>query len=802
MRVRLKPMDSIHPQTIIGVLQKTKRSLHLMEILLLLNLNRQEKRALSDALHALVQDRQLREMPGNRYALPKATPLQAKPQTKPNPRSETTKKTARKSSTERRQPPQHEITLQDKNIVQGWSKQTPKGIVVVAEDGGSDVWVTLSDFFPALPNDRVAIRVESDDSDRRRGALVRILQHGNKRLIGQLISKTELQPLDLKDFVQGSIQVNGELPLDVSVGDHVVAEWVQFPLGKLELLKKEVWPSVRVLTAMPKPSTAQYYIDRLKIREGIEEAFDAAVLEESALMSPPQLGPSPTAQQLDGRVDIRDLPLCTIDPHDAKDHDDAVYVEQTSKGFRAVIAIADVSYYVPEGGATDKVAFERATSIYLPDRAIPMLPHEISSNRASLVPDEDRYVMVVDAELNREGRVLGKKIYEGVMRSHARFSYEDLAMAMGWIEGKSSHPLITSFLPNLKSLSACAEKLLALRHKRGAIELDIAESKVVINKQTREPIASQKERKDPGIKKAYSAIEEMMLLANELVAQFLDEKKLPGVYRVHGSPDSKKLHQFAEACDAFGLMVDPESLSHPKGIQKFLESIKDHPRQGPLNQLLLRTLAQAKYTTENEGHFALALFNYLHFTSPIRRYPDLLVHRSVKRHLRHNPYQKSIRKDWFIASLQSSRMERRAMTVERSAKQIYQTVLMRNRIGECFDAMITGLTEQTLFASIHDPFVEIRISIENTRTEVSPTKTHLLTGGMTLALGDEIRVRIKDVSLERGEILAEFEHLKLASFRGAREASRTRRRSDVGRSTSRARSQAQNSRKSRERSSR
>ncbi len=314
--------------------------------------------------------------------------------------------------------------------------------------------------------------------------------------------------------------------------------------------------------------------------------------------------------------------MVTIDPPDARDHDDAVWAERLAGGaFRVVVAIADVSHYVREGSALDRAALERATSIYLPDRVIPMLPHELSSNLASLVPDEDRLTLAVEVEVGPKGAIRRHRFIEGVMRSGARLSYHGVARALHLTEQGEPQHEAERRRELLSTLWDVSKALRARRQRRGSIDFDLPEPRIVLD-DGGEPIDIRRSRTDPGVRKTYALIEDLMLLANEVVATDLSRRKVPAIYRVHGEPNEAKIAIFAELASSLGYALDEDAGRRPRKLAEFLKRVEGTTHAQALSFLLLRAMQQAAYDTTNVGHFALAAPNYLHFTSPIRRYPD------------------------------------------------------------------------------------------------------------------------------------------------------------------------------------
>jgi len=455
------------------------------------------------------------------------------------------------------------------------------------------------------------------------------------------------------------------------------------------------------------------------------------------------------------------VPLPTIDPEDARDHDDAVWVERLGKGYKVYVAIADVSEYVRPESPLDEEARARGCTIYLPDRAIPMLPRALAGDLCSLLPEQDRYCLCVIAELDVNGGTQKFEIVEGVMRSAAKLTYGGVARTLGFDEESPQSPSAEAFKSDLFVLAEVASKLRQNRMQRGALDLDLPEARVVIDDETGAPVEVKKRATRPGLKRAYNLIEELMLLANELVADWLTERNIPAIYRVHDRPDQEKLDRLAKITGQLAVQVDLDALDEPHGVSQFLSDIAGHEKQPVLEMLLLRSLKQAVYDIDNIGHFGLASPRYLHFTSPIRRYPDLRVHRQIKQLLRGGKVDGSdeARDDLRAAAMESSKKERAAMEIEREVLNLYRALYMKNHIDERFSARVTGLSSAGLYASIDTPCVDVMIPYEALGSDQfeldedelgvigKRSKEHIM-------LGDELNVEIRDVSLVRRTVYA------------------------------------------------
>lgn len=499
----------------------------------------------------------------------------------------------------------------------------------------------------------------------------------------------------------------------------------------------------RVTKVLGRPGDRETEIQHILRNSGIPLEFDGPVLTEARAF-PEEV----TAADREGREDLRPLAFVTIDGADARDFDDAVCVEKTEHGFRLYVAIADVAHYVREGRPLDTEAMTRGTSVYLPDRVVPMLPEELSNHLCSLRPKVDRLAFVAEMLLDGGGALLGSRFYKAVIRSQARLTYDQVALALDGQTDDTTGPL----LPAILRLYKVAQLLLARRLKRGAIDLDIPESQVMFDADGFPVDVVRRERND-----AHRLIEDLMLAANEAVAQYFVNHGLPTVFRVHEDPDPLRLEAFLELAATLGISVPKKKKKlHPKDVALLLEQLNENPRGKPLNTFLLRSLAQARYYPTNEGHFGLAAEHYLHFTSPIRRYPDLMVHRLLERSLAKERSPYSMAELTEIAQA-ASEAERRAMEVERAAKDLDRALVATAHLGEELEGRISGIQGFGAFVLVNEPFIEGLVPVQHLGDDYFEPDKHLseLRGqrtGKVWRIGDPIRVIVAAVRLERRQV--------------------------------------------------
>ena len=624
---------------------------------------------------------------------------------------------------------------------------------LTADTSGDDVFIPPDSMGGAMHGDKVRVRVRSRGARGAEGEVVSVIERGMVRVAGTLRRKGSsawLEPDDTR--VRGPIV----LPRAVDTagpggnsgndGDAIVVAITRWPESHDET------PEGRIEIVLGRPGTLSVEAAKILVLERIAETHsDQAVAEAEAY------GPEVPDAMREGREDLRHVPLPTIDPEDARDHDDAVWVERTQRGgYRAWIAIADVSAYVTPGTALDAEAQARGCSVYLPDRAIPMLPRALSSNLCSLLPGVDRLCLCVDAELDGSGHVVSSRIVQGIMRSRAKLTYGGVARALGLSSEARQEPEADAMVEGLRVAHELSRTLRARRMKRGALDFELPEAKVILHDETREPIDVQRRAEDPGVRKAYQLIEELMLLANELVASWCQEREVPTIYRVHAPPDEQKLERFAAMCESLGIPFDVEDTRDPKKLGALLKSFSDHPLAPVLNSLLLRSMKQATYDVSNVGHFGLASKAYLHFTSPIRRYPDLVVHRVVHEVLRRGQANRSgnALEALAQAALASSIAERRAMEVERAVVDLYRTFVMKDRIGDRFEGTVTAVVGSGLFVQLDTPFVDVLVRLEDLghdRWEVDDAALRVVAtrSGDVVALGDRMLLEVVDASILR-----------------------------------------------------
>ncbi len=628
--------------------------------------------------------------------------------------------------------------------------QSGNGFVML-EKALKDVFISREYVGAAMDGDRVQI-VSWNAPRGPEGRIEGIISRGRAAITGVVKTRGSRIQFVADDPRLVRPIVLSEMPPEESFNQAVIAKITRHPERADDPVE------VAVSRILGPPGFLKTELEKTLVFSGIQEAFPEAVLEQ-VLEIPQSVG---TGEILD-RHDLRKLPFVTIDPKDARDFDDAIHIEQTAFGTRLWVAIADVSHYVTPGSPVDLEAVSRSLSIYLPDRAIPMLPTELSGGICSLRPNEDRLALVAEMEFNANGVRTGVELYPAIIRSHARLTYEQVAAVL------SGDPVDVPYQEKLHIAARWAAVMHRRRIERGALELELPEAKVILDED--DPLRVRNIAKsipNPQTKQAYNLVEEAMLAANEAVGEFLADAGQPVPWRVHEEPDMEKIEAFFRFASFLGIPV-PKDLG-PRWFSEVFESILAHPAKSAISYMLLRSLKQAQYRVENVGHFALASPTYLHFTSPIRRYPDLMVHRAVKEvwKKRGRPTGETSlsacpqKERTGELCLRASQNERRAIEVERKITDIYRAWFMRARIGDVFDGVIQSITRFGLFVGIDDPFVEGLIRLDWLSEEFFEYDESLgiVRGSQSrriLLPGDPVQVMLAKADVVQGQLSFEVE---------------------------------------------
>lgn len=612
------------------------------------------------------------------------------------------------------------------------------------DEGGEDLYLSPYEMRKVLHGDHVLASVIGvDRRGRRKGAIVEVLERRPPRLVGRVVIEDGVVVVEPDDRrITRGILIPPDRTDGARSGQIVVVEILEPPSVK----RGPIGAIRAVLGDHLKPSLV---VEMAIASHGLPDTWPEEVTHAAAEV-PTQVRPADTAD----RVDIRDLPLVTIDGEDSRDFDDAVYAEKRrGGGFRLLVAIADVSHYVAAESVLDVEALERSTSTYFPGYVLPMLPETLSNGICSLNPDVDRLSLVCDMSVDAQGEVARAKFYPAVMRSHARLTYGRVWQAIGDKDADVCAEL-GGVLEHLQTLHQLYKVLARARKARGAIEFDSVEVKFSLGEGGNVKALGAQPRND-----AHKLIEECMIAANVQAARFLERKRIPALFRVHASPPAAKYEDLCEFLHAYRLKLPSREEVTPADYNALLNKVRDKPEFELVQSVLLRSMSLAVYLPENQGHFGLALDAYTHFTSPIRRYPDLLVHRAI-----HHALAGGKRSDYLYPPARMSAMathcsqrERRSEEAERDVDDRYKCAWMETHIGETFPGKITGVTSFGLFVDV-DPWKIsglVHVSqLSNDYYHFDPIR-HQLEGERThrvFRLGDAVHVQVLRASMEDRKI--------------------------------------------------
>ncbi len=624
-------------------------------------------------------------------------------------------------------------------LIRGRIEGHPDGFgFLIPDEGGGDVFLGPRQMREVLHGDRAMVRITGTDRrGRPEGQIVEVLERANTRIVGRVLEEhgVLIVSAENKRIARDILLAPGGRK-KVKSGDVVVVELIEQPsryaqaIGKVaEVLGQYADPGMEVEIALRK--------------HDLPFEFSADSKAQTR-----KLPDTVRKKDMAGREDIRHLPLVTIDGETAKDFDDAVFCERQGRGYRLLVAIADVSHYVETGSALDADAQERGNSVYFPRRVIPMLPEKLSNGLCSLNPQVDRLCMVCDMSIAATGAIKQYRFYPAVMFSHARLTYNQVAAAL-FDQDAEALKVVGERLPDLQNLDKLFRVLLTARAKRGAIDFETTETRMIFNDNGKIDRIVPESRND-----AHRIIEECMLAANVCASEFLAEHKHPALYRVHEGPSEERLKQLRSFLGEFGLDLGGGNEPHASDYAKLLGKVKGRPDEQLLQTVMLRSLRQAIYSPDNVGHFGLAYESYTHFTSPIRRYPDLLIHRAIKAVLKRKKYDPG---DWEAIGLACSQTERRADDATRDVEAWLKCFYMQDRIGEVFTGSVSSVVPFGLFIALDDVFVEGLLHISELGEDYFQydESRHELYGersGKRFRLSDRITVKLMRVDLETTKI--------------------------------------------------
>ncbi|HID97688.1 MAG TPA: ribonuclease R, partial [Thermodesulfobacteriaceae bacterium] len=641
----------LSPEYILKIMTREGRPLYLREILELTGRGSRHRKTVQAMVAELVREGRLVLLKGNRYGV---------------------------------------STLM--KVVYGRLVIHPEGYGFVESGVGreNDVFVPARKLKGAIHGDRVVARVEKTGRKGAEGSVLRVLERRISRVVGILHrGKRVCRVVPEDERLLFEVLIPRKSTMKARNGQVVVAEIDDFPAGSRN-------PEGHITEVVGDPENLEVQTRIVILKHELPHVFSP---ETDALIRDLPAGIVP--EDLKGRRDIRNLPLVTIDGEHARDFDDAVSVKKTRSGFSLTVAIADVSHYVAQGSPLDEDALERSTSVYFPNAVVPMLPEELSNHLCSLVQGEDRLAMVARMTFDLSGRMKKSTFFKAVMNSHARLTYKQVRQIL--VDGdRELSEKFREFLPQLRCMKELAEILAHRRRKRGSIDFDLPEPEVILGIRGNLEEIVRRERSV-----AHLIIEEFMIAANEAVAAFFSRKGIPAMYRVHDAPEEDKIREFVDfAGRNLGLDIDVPEQVDPKWCQMVLRKAAGTPQEYIVNSVLLRTMKQAVYSPHNTRHFGLASTDYLHFTSPIRRYPDLIVHRILKANMRRKRKRPVYPVDRLgLMGEHCSTRERAAMQAEWEMLDRLKVRYMAQHLGEVYQGIISTVTSFGFFVELKDMFI-------------------------------------------------------------------------------------------------
>ena len=699
------PPSSIQQKLLNFFFSKPRRRFTPQEILKAVPGPREDLQSITDSLRQLCREGKLVRLKKNHYALPEA-----------------------------------------QNCVTGRVQAHPDGygFLIPDEKGREDVYLNRREMRRVMHGDRVAVRIDRKKSGGAEAHIAQILERGQKRILGtyeEFEGKSFLVPMDLRIAPAIPLAGGGTRP---DKGKVIAAEIVRYATSLSS-------PQAKILETLGDPDDPEVQTQAVIFRYGLPTAFTPETRREAA-----QCARMIGAEELESRTDLRSHPTVTIDGERARDFDDAVSVQRNNGFYRLYVSIADVSHYVKPETALDGEAYQRGTSVYFPDRALPMLPEELSNGICSLNPGEERLTKTALLEIDAAGEILRSQFFDSIIRSDARMTYTEVRRILV-DRDQECMERYRGLVDHFKLMEELALILWESRRSRGNLDFDLPEAEIILDLQGMPENIVRAERNI-----AHRIIEEFMIAANEAVARRLKEKDFPSLYRVHEGPDPESLHALSPFLLSLGyrLPLKREKIA-PKELQRLLEACRGKPEERVLNRVLLRVMKQAHYQPENIGHFGLASTCYTHFTSPIRRYPDLIVHRMLANVLREKKLKPKERDDLDSyleeAGKHTSERERIAMDAEREMVDLKKAQFMMDKIGLEFPGFITSLASFGFFVELESYFIEGLVKLSSLKDDAYQyyEKEYLVKGrrtGRTFRLGDPARIKVIRINAFRSEI--------------------------------------------------
>ena len=694
---KVRNMQELTKEIILKIFKREKKPIALSELVAILSLNKKQGKSLKQILNGLVRDGSIVELKNKRYGMPR-----------------------------------------EMDLVSGtlWCTRSGNGFIIPDNVDEKDIFVPSRFIKGAFHGDKVIARVEHSFRGKKEGTIIKVTQRKIRNIVGFVRhdrNTTYIIPEDER-IPHHFVVTNTSKSAGLTENDLVAARITRFPEGGMD-------PACTVLKIFKGLTDVRSITQFVQYKSALPFRFKKRTESEAKTLG--------ASMDLKGRLDLRKTIHVTIDGELAKDFDDAVCIEKTDRGFTLYISIADVSHYVAPGSGLDREAYERGTSVYFPGTVVPMLPKKLSNGICSLNPNEDRLTMTVKLAFNKNGDLTESSFHRSIIRSALRLTYNEVEDALIRKDHKTRKE-VQRLLPALEYMGELASLLSVKREKRGSLDFDLPEPDVILDLEGGIQNILRAERLF-----SHQIIEEFMIAANEAVANFLTESKVNTMYRIHEPPDAEKLKDLEKLLQALSIGYK-RNAKDIKGLQAVLRNVEGTNYEFLVNRVLLRSMKQARYSSQNKGHFGLASDCYLHFTSPIRRYPDLICHRALKSLISDGGKNYGDKELQAMANYLSER-ERLAMEAEREIEDRIRVLFMKDRIGEEYDGIISHITSFGIFVELLDVFVEGLVLLNSLYDDYYhfDEERFRLVGRRTKKIyrvGDKIKIRITLADVEKNQL--------------------------------------------------